>query len=241
MGWDDVYIVTTQDGSDTLFSHALQTTYHSVFGAVSESRHVFLQHGLATQIRLPKINILEFGFGTGLNAFLAYLFALKHEKEIHYTGIEAFQLDSGIAEKLDYPGYLAIPEERSVFLKMHSEQNFKEPYFHFSKINLFNPLEDLFKFDCIFFDAFAPVHQPELWEQAVFDQLFQLTSEQGCLVTYSAQGEVRRRMIRAGYEVARLPGPPGKREMLRGRAGLLAHGYRRGLSCCYRLESDGVN
>ncbi len=215
LGWDEVFMVLTQDGSNTLFSRAFQTTYHSIFGAVGESKHVFLQNGLLTQADRASISILEFGFGTGLNAFLSYLFSIKHQKEVHFTGIEAFPLDVKVAEKLDYPGYLATPEERDIYLRMHRDNDWIEDLFHFNTISSFDLVDGATKFDCIFFDAFAPDHHSEIWEQPVFDRLFYLTSDGGCLVTYSARGEVRRRMINAGYNVERLPGPPGKREMLR--------------------------
>ncbi len=216
LGWEDVYIVTTRDGSDTLFSQAFGATYHSVFGAVGESKHVFIQNGLDTRLQLDHISILEFGFGTGLNSFLAYLFALRHEKPMHYIGIESFPIAGKVAEKLDYPSYLAFPEEREIFLRMHAEKDFISGPFHFSKKPSFKDVKKASSFDCIFFDAFAPGAQPELWEQSVFESLFQMTAEDGCLVTYCAQGEVRRRLIAAGYQVERLAGPPGKREMLRG-------------------------
>lgn len=215
LGWDDVYIVTTRDGSETLFSRAHEATYHSLFGAVAESKHVFIQYGLQTQKGRPDIRILEFGFGTGLNAFLAYLFALKLEKEVNYTGIEAFPIDPKVAKKLDYPHYLAFPEERDIFDRMHSESEFASGPFHFRKISGHPAPGPSAVYDCIFFDAFAPGAQPELWEQSMFDNLFRLTSPGGCLVTYCAQGEARRRMVTAGYTVERIPGPPGKREMLR--------------------------
>ncbi len=215
LGWDDVYIVTTRDGSETLFSRSLNATYHSVYGAVAESKHVFIQHGLKSQSERPSIAILEFGFGTGLNAFLAYLFALDIEKQVHYTGIEAFPIDPVVAKQLDYPHYLAFPEESDIFQRMHAENELTSGPFHFHKLTAYTDILASETYDCIFFDAFAPGAQPELWEQAMFDHLFKLTSEGGCLVTYCAQGEARRRMEAAGYKVERLAGPPGKREMLR--------------------------
>ena len=215
LGWDDVYIVTTRDGSDTLFSRVHAATYHSVFGAVAESKHVFIQHGLSALPPRTPLAILEFGFGTGLNAFLAYLFSINHELEMQYTGIEAYPIDLQVARQLDYPQYLAFPEERDIFHRMHSEDAFTYGTFDFRKVNDFAGISLEAKFDCIFFDAFAPGAQPELWAQSVFDQLFTITTVGGCLVTYCAQGEARRRMERAGYKVERIPGPPGKREMLR--------------------------
>jgi tRNA U34 5-methylaminomethyl-2-thiouridine-forming methyltransferase MnmC len=215
LGWGDVYIVTTRDGSDTLFSRAHNATYHSVFGAVAESKHVFIQHGLATITGKAPVAVLEFGFGTGLNAFLAYLHAINHEIEIQYTGIEAYPIDIRVARQLDYPLYLAFPEERDIYHRMHSEDDFTSGTFHFRKFTSASGILPTDRFDCIFFDAFAPGAQPELWEQAVFDQLFALTSDNGILVTYCAKGEARRRMEKAGYKVERIAGPPGKREMLR--------------------------
>jgi tRNA U34 5-methylaminomethyl-2-thiouridine-forming methyltransferase MnmC len=215
LGWEDVYIITTRDGSNTLFSRNHNATYHSVYGAVAESKHVFIQHGLRTQVDRPAINILEFGFGTGLNAFLAYLFSLNFEKDVRYTGIEAFPIDISIARKLDYPYYLAFPEEGDIFLRMHEEDSFTSGPFQFRKVTSAVEISTGVLYDCIFFDAFAPGTQPDLWDQSIFETLFSLTSQGGCLVTYCAQGEVRRRLVQAGFQVDRVAGPPGKREMLR--------------------------
>jgi tRNA U34 5-methylaminomethyl-2-thiouridine-forming methyltransferase MnmC len=215
LGWEDVYIITTRDGSNTLFSRSHNATYHSVYGAVAESKHVFIQQGLKTQLDRPRINILEFGFGTGLNAFLAYLFSLNQEKEIQYTGIEAYPIDASVARKLDYPYYLAFPEEGDIFLRMHEEESFTSDAFQFNKISSVMDIPASSSFDCIFFDAFAPGAQPDLWDQLIFDTLFSVLSQGGCLVTYCAQGEVRRRLVQAGFQVERISGPPGKREMLR--------------------------
>lgn len=216
LGWDDVYIVTTHDGSDTLYSRSFDALYHSAFGAVSESKHVFIQQGLITQQEKSTISVLEFGFGTGLNAFLTYLFSLKKEKKVNYTGIEAFPISLQVASKLNYPQYLAFIEEREIFHRMHTEIDFVAEKFHFNKIEHLNALKSDPSFDCVFFDAFAPGAQPTLWEQAMFDRLYKMVNPKGCIVTYCAQGEARRRMKASGFEVERLSGPPGKREMLRG-------------------------
>jgi tRNA U34 5-methylaminomethyl-2-thiouridine-forming methyltransferase MnmC len=215
LGWDDVFMISTQDGSDTLYSRKFNATYHSTFGAVGESKHVFLQQGLQTQLQRSEISILEMGFGTGLNALLSYLFGLRNDKKISYTGIESFPIEFAVAQKLNYPEYLSVPEEREIFLRMHKEDAFENESYHFSKINALEGLPLDSRFNCIFFDAFSPADQPVQWEQPVFDLLFQITSIGGCLVTYCAQGEVRRRMIKSGYTIERIPGPPGKREMLR--------------------------
>ncbi len=214
LGREDVYVVTTRDGSDTLFSKAYQATYHSNHGAVSESKHTYIQNCLSTQMHLTLIRILEFGFGTGLNAFLAFLFAQKHQKQVDYIGFEAFPLDISIARQLDYPGYLACPEQKDIFIRMHREASFSTDYFQFHRMDHWDIIRLAGPFDCIFFDAFAPGSQPELWEQEMFDHLYKVTSPGGCLVTYCSKGDVRRRMGAAGYLVNRIPGAPGKREML---------------------------
>lgn len=214
LGKDDVYIVTTLDGSDTLFSYRYGTTYHSLHGAVSESRHIFILHGLNTQQSRQKICILEIGFGTGLNAFLAYLYSKKFLFPIDYTGIEPFQVSFDIACRLDYPGYLAADDQKNVFLEFHRQHNFADLLFSFKKYDQLDSIAGEQGYDCIFFDAFSPSEQPEMWEQQVFDNLFHLTSVGGCLVTYCAKGEVRRRLIHSGYQVKRMPGGPGKREMI---------------------------
>jgi tRNA U34 5-methylaminomethyl-2-thiouridine-forming methyltransferase MnmC len=187
-----------------------------MFGAVGESKHVFIQNGLMTQTHRPLVSILEFGFGTGLNALLTYHFSLKQQQQVHYTGIEPFPIDFDIISRLDYAAYLAFPDTKDIFLQLHKEESFSSGSFQFSKIISLDQLPDSTIFDCIFFDAFAPADQPDSWTQPVFDLLYEKTTPEGCLVTYCAQGEVRRRMSNAGFDIQRLPGPPGKREMLRG-------------------------
>ena len=214
LGKDDVYIVTTLDGSATLFSRAYQSTYHSITGAVSESRHVFVQNGLYLLRHLPLVSILEMGFGTGLNAFLAYLFGHKNHLTVNYTGIEAFPIETKLALQLEYPGYLVADQLSDIYLRMHQEERFTAGNFNFQKFLQLESVDANQKFDCIFFDAFSPAVHGELWEQNIFNQISEMTSTGGLLVTYCAQGEVRRKMERAGYEVNRIPGAPGKRQMI---------------------------
>jgi tRNA U34 5-methylaminomethyl-2-thiouridine-forming methyltransferase MnmC len=220
LDWNDVYLVTTQDGSNTLYNRALSSAYHSMHGAVSESRHVFLQQGLHAVALKNPLQILEFGFGTGLNAFLAYLYSVRNNIRIHYTGLELFPIDNKVAAQLDYPAYLVATEHTDVFHKMHEEISFTTQTFDFKKHPDWNGLDGSSSFDCIFFDAFAPAIQGALWEEHVFEVLYMLTAPGGCLVTYCAQGEVRRRMERIGFKVERLAGSPGKREMLRAWKGI---------------------
>jgi tRNA U34 5-methylaminomethyl-2-thiouridine-forming methyltransferase MnmC len=215
LGKDDVWVFPTRDGSATLFSKEFNTTYHSINGAVGESRHVFIQHGLMTQMDRRSISVLEFGFGTGLNAFLAYLLSQKFNLPVQYTGIDNTRIDPAIIDALGYPDYLAATKQAHVFKRMHDNAPWHESSFSFEKHYSITAIKDKSSFDCIFFDAFDPAIQQELWSEEVFKTLFHLTSPGGCLVTYCAQGEVRRKLERSGFLTERLPGAPGKREMIR--------------------------
>lgn len=214
LGKDDVYPVLTRDGSATLFSKRFQSTFHSLNGAVSESRHVFVQHGLLTQSFRRKIHVLEFGFGTGLNALLTYLFARKHQTEIQYTALEPYGISWDVIQQLEYPAYLAAPESENALRCMHEQSRGNLSPFHFRKYIDLDQVSNL-QVDCIYFDAFDPSVQNEAWNGDIFRKLFALTSGGGCLVTYCARGQVRRDLEQAGFAVERLPGAPGKRQMLR--------------------------
>lgn len=215
LGQDEVYIIRTLDGSETLYSRRFDATYHSINGAVSESRHVFLHAGLHIYASNPSVSILEFGFGTGLHAFLAYLFSESMRMPVQYTGIEAFPIAIDVAQQLDYPAYLAAPDERDVFLQMHTQDDFVKNQFSFNRIDSLDQIDPSVMFDCICFDAFSPQEHQEAWSIDVFHRLFALLNPDGVLVTYCAQGQVRRDLMSVGFEVERLPGAPGKREMLR--------------------------
>ena len=207
---------TTADGSSTLFVPDLNESYHSVNGAITESRHIFLDAGLhALNIPAESINVLEIGFGTGLNAFLTALESEKINTIIYYTGIELFPLSSDIVNQLNFN------DEKGVFYKIHETSwevyNKISDCFFLRKIEVdfthFQPDE---KYDLIYFDAFSPKVQPELWTESLFRKLFETMNVGGIITTYCAKGQVRRNMQQAGFRVERLPGPPGKREMLRG-------------------------
>lgn len=215
LGPDDVYLLETRDGSQTVFSRQYQATYHSIHGAVSESRHVFLQQGLKTQDGKSDITILEYGFGTGLNALIALLYARRSEKSIHYHGLEKYPIDPNLARQLNYAEYLVANELSDEFIRMHTETAFETESFSFRKYHSIIALDATLKFDCIFFDAFAPTADPDAWTRDVFFKLKEMTNPAGCLITYCARGEVRRNLQSAGYRVERIIGPPGKREMLR--------------------------
>lgn len=197
--------------------------YHSKHGAVQEARHVFLKMGLHHLHETQKkrnISILEIGFGTGLNAFLTLLEAEKLDLNINYTGIEAYPVSSEEIKQLNYPEAAQAIEFSSEFQNMH-EIRWEESSMISSKFQLtkkqmkFEQITDENIFDLIFFDAFGARVQPDLWTEEIFDIMFRALKQNGVLVTYAAKGSVRRAMISCGFQVEKLPGPPGKREMLR--------------------------
>lgn len=214
-----ILIESTADGSDTLFVPSLNEHYHSVNGAIQESMHVYIESGLK-QCSKEIINVLEIGFGTGLNAFLT-LREANETKNIHYTGIELYPLSEQIISNLNYTKDLN-PIEQDLFNRLHQTEwnreieitscfNLKKIQTDFSKLDFsLNTTIDL-----IYFDAFAPEKQKEMWSQNLFDFLYTYTNSGGILTTYCAKGVVRRMLQQAGYIVERLQGPPGKREMLR--------------------------
>lgn len=211
----------TEDGSHTLYVPEINEHYHSTHGAIQESQHVYIESGFNA---CPKsdINILEIGFGTGLNALLSYRASLALQRNVFYHTTELFPLGMEEISAFNYP---ASAEEIVFFEKIHACEwerpieivpNFviwKQNIDVSSPKNL--PTDTLF--DVVYFDAFAPEKQPEMWSQAIFDQLFSICNEGAVITTYCAKGEVRRRMQSAGFSMERLPGPPGKREILRGK------------------------
>jgi len=216
-------IILTQDGSHTIAIPELQVTYHSTFGAVQESKHVFIEAGLIPLLQSHnRICILEVGFGTGLNALLSLGETERTGSEIIYTAIEPFPLTKEEMQALNYCDQLLQPDWKPYFQQMHACRWEKEalitPRFSLYKtMSILREYNLKHKQQLIFFDAFAPAVQPELWDRAVFDQLYQLLVPGGILVTYCSKGSVRRTMQHSGFIIEKLPGPPGKREMIRAR------------------------
>lgn len=213
----------TEDGSHTLFVPELNEHYHSTHGAIQESMHVFIDAGLRHCVK-SEIKVLEIGFGTGLNAFLTLLEAERTGRKIDYTTLEFYPLSIIDAEKLNYVE-LTDSTKKDVFRELHKVEwgkwsqltlyfSLLKMKFDFSKPSDFDTEN---KFDVIFFDAFAPEKQPEMWVQEIFDKIYSISSENAILTTYCAKGSVRRMLQTAGFVVERLPGPPGKREILRAR------------------------
>jgi len=216
-------IIKTDDGSVTIHLPQWNEQYHSKHGAVQEARHVFLKMGLHyyTEInKSKKISILEIGFGTGLNAFLTALEAEKLNLQVNYTGVEAYPVSAEEIDLLNYPESSQAEEKADLFQKLH-QSNWEEnaeisPFLILNKKQKkFDEINEEELYDLIYFDAFGARVQPELWTEDIFKRMFKALNKKGVLVTYAAKGSVRRAMIASGFEVQKLPGPPGKREMLR--------------------------
>lgn len=223
-------IEKTDDGSATLFVPELNEHYHSTKGARTESQHIFIEMGLkASASTAPRI--LEVGFGTGLNAWLTLKEAEQSGRHIHYTGLELYPLEWQTIEQLEYISndeQLTTSDRQQpaieLFKQLHTSPWEKDvqltPHFTLRKIET-----DVNKwrvenspFNLVYFDAFAPEKQPEMWSQELFNRLYVLLDKDGILTTYCAKGVVRRMLQTAGFTVERLPGPPGgKREILRAR------------------------
>ncbi len=207
----------TADGSSTIYLPDWDEQYHSKHGAVQEAYHVFIKNGLR-QLEKEEINILEIGFGTGLNCFITYL---EHTCKINYIGVEAYPISQEEKAQLNYVEKLKAIEQKAVFDKIHSvnwgeKQIISEDFSLVKRQQFFQNIDDKNAFDLVYFDAFGARVQPELWTEAIFKKIYIAMKKGGILVTYAAKGSVRRAMEASGFKVERLPGPPGKREMLRG-------------------------
>ncbi|WP_190809397.1 tRNA (5-methylaminomethyl-2-thiouridine)(34)-methyltransferase MnmD [Flagellimonas sp. S3867] len=212
-------IITTGDGSKTIQIEDWDEQYHSKHGAVQEAYHVFIDHGLRL-FKNTRIKILEIGFGTGLNTLITLLEKENLGLQIYYVGVEAFPVPMEEVDQLDYCSRLNVEEHREAFMKMHKTP-WEEPImisegFYLEKqLKDFKLIADTNLFDLIYFDAFGARVQPDLWTEEIFLIMYRALKQNGVLVTYSAKGSVRRAMQAVGFNVERLPGPPGKREMLR--------------------------
>ena len=212
-------IQISNDGSHTIVSEKFNVTYHSMHGAVTESKVVFIDSGLKhlQEIGKTKITVFEMGFGTGLNAFMTALWAEKHQVDVAYTGVEAFPISKDQYHQLNYADLLGNSD---LFLNIHTAQWHHKtsiaPFFNLLKLETtLQEFEPETLFDIIFYDAFGPGAQPELWDADIMDKMYQMLSPGGLLVTYCAQGQFRRNLKHAGFIVEKIPGPPGKREMTR--------------------------
>ncbi|HEY0976807.1 MAG TPA: tRNA (5-methylaminomethyl-2-thiouridine)(34)-methyltransferase MnmD [Flavobacteriales bacterium] len=217
----DLRLHRTQDGSFTLHSAALDEPYHSLHGALQESRHVFLQQGFHA-LEQPSVDLLEIGLGTGLNVLLTWIEADAGRVEVRYTALEPYPLPQGTLAELAHARSVGAPERADGLLRMMTapvgEWTGGSDHFTLRRLDRSaTELEGNGSYDLIYFDAFGPATQPELWTLPVFERMYRALRPGGILVTYCAKGDVRRAMQAAGLHVERLPGPPGKREMMRAR------------------------
>tara|TARA_B100000902_G_scaffold391141_1_gene441313 strand:- start:4244 stop:4888 length:645 start_codon:yes stop_codon:yes gene_type:complete len=207
-------IITTNDGSHSLYNHLINERYHSVHGAISESMHVFINEGMK-HYKSKNLKILEIGFGTGLNTFLTL--ENMGSRNIQYTTLEPFPVNYDIIKKLNYS---QLSKNSNKFLELHRciwNKKIKiTNKFIFYKHN--NRIQDFItenNFNIIYFDAFSPNRQSEIWEYKVLKKCYNLLSINGFLVTYCAKGVIKRRLKKVGFKIEILSGPPGKREMIR--------------------------
>ena len=222
---DSIQIIETGDGSHTLLNTTLNETYHSRHGALCESEHVFIQHGLQhwlnTHTSASSIRILEIGLGTGLNAWLTVREAREHQSiQFHYTALEPYPLESEIIAQLNYTRHMSQDEEVSYFNTIHqtewnTEVSLLNNFVLFKQQIALQDFVNTEGYDLIYFDAFAPNKQPELWELPVLEKCVDLLKPLGVWVTYSAKGQLKRDLKSLGLTVETLPGPPGKAEMVR--------------------------
>jgi len=217
-------IILTTDGSHSIAIPEMGVTYHSSHGAIRESMHVFIEAGLRyMNERLTQpgaLSIFEMGFGTGLNALLSLAEAEKNQQKIYYETIEPYPLEKSTIEILNYCSQLERPDLEPLFTLMHGcEWNSTvpvSPYFSFIKKK--TKLADFSTnqlFNIVFFDAFAPDIQPDLWTAAIFRKLYAAMETNAVLTTYCSKSIVRKAMTEAGLKVEKITGPPHKREMVR--------------------------
>lgn len=208
----------TGDGSHTLYVPELDEPYHSIHGALRESRHVFIKQGLGL-VKKTSIRILEIGFGTGLNALLTLSETGRSGIRAYYHAVEKYPLQDEEYRQINYeqfiegipPGSLAglhtAPWGKQVPVSDH--------FILFKEHSDFREMDPDGSFDLVYFDAFAPGKQPYLWSEEIFCRIYRLMNPEGILVSYTVRGSVRRALASCGFDVEKVPGPPGKREMVR--------------------------
>jgi tRNA U34 5-methylaminomethyl-2-thiouridine-forming methyltransferase MnmC len=214
-------IIITADGSKTIHMPEWNENYHSSHGALQEAKHVFLKYGLEYFKDQKEISIFEVGFGTGLNAILTCEAAQSNQQQIRYVGLEAFPVSAEEIQSLDYISLFENAEIKANYLKMHAVSWDSDEVIlpNFILCKILQKLEgfnfEAEQYDLIYFDAFGPRTQEDMWQLSHFEKLFTALKPNGILVTYCAKGQVKRDLKSAGFEIEALPGPPGKREMTR--------------------------
>jgi tRNA U34 5-methylaminomethyl-2-thiouridine-forming methyltransferase MnmC len=211
-------IIKTNDGSTTIHLPEWDESYHSKHGAIQEAYHVFIKNGLAL-FKAKPIAVLEIGFGTGLNCFITYLESKKSHQTIDYVGVEAFPVKLDEALMMNYANEINV-NENNLFRLLHEcnweQKNLISNTFTLTKRKqFFQDINDTNAFDLIYFDAFGYRVQPEIWSEAIFDAMYKALKPNGVLVTYACRTSIKKAMLSVGFSVVKLPGAPGKREMLR--------------------------
>jgi tRNA U34 5-methylaminomethyl-2-thiouridine-forming methyltransferase MnmC len=211
-------IIKTADGSHTIYVPALNEHYHSVNGAIQESRHIFIETGF-DYCKSDPLHIFEVGFGTGLNTLLTAIRSINGEREVFYTAIEKYPLDEDIIRSLNYDQFTG-DEGKEIFNCIH-DCKWEQMVSICKNFSLRKIMGDLVydsvygKFGLVYFDAFGPEKQPEMWTKDIFRKISGITLQNGVLVTYSSKGDVKRNLRESGFKVSLLPGPPGKRHIIR--------------------------
>ena len=212
-------IIITDDGSTTIRIPEWDENYHSTHGAIQEAKHVFIKNGLDLFQSQDSISILEIGFGTGLNAFITFLETINKEK-VNYVGVEAYPISQEEIAQMNYVSELDSEMYQEIFDKMHScdwenQQTITENFLLTKRKLFFQDIEDKNQFDLIYFDAFGFPLQPELWSEVIFKKMYDALLPKGTLVTYACRSSIKNAMLSVGFSIEKLPGAPGKREMLR--------------------------
>jgi tRNA U34 5-methylaminomethyl-2-thiouridine-forming methyltransferase MnmC len=211
-------IIITSDGSHTIYVPELNEHYHSVHGAVQESEYIFIERGF-NECKSDPVSVLEVGFGTGLNVLLTALKSIETNRIVYYTSVEKYPLEKTITDLLNYHMFTGL-RGKEIFSLIHAaEWNkcveiVKNFYLTKTESDLTTD-KPTGEYDIIYFDAFGPDKQPEMWTYDIFSAISAVTVKNGILVTYSAKGEVKRILKSCGFEVSLIPGPPGKRQIIR--------------------------
>lgn len=213
-------IIVTDDGSHSIELIGQNEQYHSIHGAIQESQHVFINYGLKRIAEFKKdISCLEVGMGTGLNTLLSFVFSMENNLNINYLGLELYPIQEDIWKKLNYTYQLKLPELQTIFELIHSS-NWETKLTLNNHFNFFKKEESIVDFDpertfdLIYFDAFNPDLEPNLWKEDVFKKIYESMNSNSLLTTYSTKGVVKRALKSCGFKIEKHPGPPGKREIL---------------------------
>jgi tRNA U34 5-methylaminomethyl-2-thiouridine-forming methyltransferase MnmC len=211
-------IIQTEDGSTSIFIPEWNESYHSKHGAIQEAYHVFIKSGFSLFEGKP-VSILEIGFGTGLNAFITSIEAEKNNQRVNYVGVEAYPISDEEIASMNFAS-LIDSNKMHVFNQIHScpweiNNDIQTTFSLTKRKQLFQDIDDEDSFDLIYFDAFGFTLQPELWSVEIFNKMYKALRNDGVLVTYACRTAIKNAMKEAGFQIEKLPGAPGKREMLR--------------------------